>query len=60
MLTRMILDEAILSMHEHQTNCKVPKNAWVLTQGDNTYTRTCSRFNDKQETVHDDGTGRGL
>jgi len=31
----MIVDEAILSMHEHQTNCKVPKNACVLTQGDN-------------------------
>jgi len=47
----MILDEAILSMHEQQTNRKVPKNAWVLTEGTNTYTRTCSWFYGKQETV---------
>jgi hypothetical protein len=37
----MIVDEAIISMHEHQTNCKVPKNVCFLTQGDNTHTRTC-------------------
>jgi len=46
----MFVDEAILSIYEHQTNCKVPKNACVLTQGDNTHTRICSWFYNKQET----------
>jgi len=43
----MIVDEAILSMYEHQTNCKVSKNVCVLTQGGNTHTHICSWFYDK-------------
>jgi len=46
----MIVHEAILSIREHQTNCKVQKNACFLTQEHNTHTRTCSWFYDKQET----------